>query len=624
MRAATSSVDDLFEPDRVLRAPLFQRRYVWEEQAHLAPFWADLRRRAADRIVGAPAPFAHFLGAILLQADAADGGRRIIDGQQRLITLYLTMAALRRAAAARELDAMTARLHRRLQLMSGGRKLVATAVDDAFLDEIAESGAPVALARRWPCRFAKGRARLLKSGVTPDCLSAYMALLERVERFVEGGDADPATEPETAAAAPARRLEAMADALLLDFRAVAIELDGDDDGPGIFEALNDRGAPLTAADLVRNDVVRRARVGGEDAAYLLDRYWRPLADQPFWRASVKVGRAKAQQLDNLLRHYLIAVGAPATTPRRVFHGYRAFVAARPTPFPTIEAEMARLATAAAAYRALLAPEEGGDPDDPLNRALRQTGARIRAWAPSAAIGPLLATALAEGASAEERAGTLDIVVGYLVRRDVCGLNRRNLHRAGAALARQLADQGGAGLAAAAIEHLALQVGADAQWPNDPQFERHWRTTPIAARGGHGRALSLLIALEADASGRPESDIEAERPHVDHIMPRDWSDAERKRWPDPPIGPGVALDDAFRRRQTAIEAIGNLALVEPSLNAKLSNAGFDDRRAHYRRSRYVTTQALAEVDDWDERAMDARAKAWAPLAFRLWPGPNASV
>lgn len=109
MHAESTTVDDLFGPDQRLRAPLFQRRYVWSEDAHLAPFWADLRGRATLRLGPGPAAFPHFLGAILLQRDGADPGlRRIIDGQQRLLTLYMTLAALRTAAQARELDELAA------------------------------------------------------------------------------------------------------------------------------------------------------------------------------------------------------------------------------------------------------------------------------------------------------------------------------------------------------------------------------------------------------------------------------------------------------------------------------------------------------------------------------------
>lgn len=625
MQAASTSVNELFQSERGLRVPLFQRRYVWVEDAHLAPFWFDLRARAALRLAETPAPFPHFMGAILLQADAQGRTSRIIDGQQRLITLYLTLAAIRRTAAKRELDHLALAAERRLWLADGARRLIATAADDEFLDPIVANGALDDLADLWPDRFAKGRSRLLKSVAEPDCLSAYVGFLERVERFAAGGDADPATEPEVAAAAEAQRIEGLLLALLDDFRVVAIELEPGDDGPAIFEALNDRGAPLTAGDLVRNDVVRRARANGEDAARLLEQSWRPLAETPFWRANVKVGRAKAAQLDNLLRHYLIASAAAPASPSRVFHGYRTYISRRPPPFPSVRSELTRLWEAAAVYRRLLAADDAEDKavalDPELAAVLTLTAERIGAWAPSAMLGPLMAAALAPEAQPADKAAAFHLIVGYLIRRDVCGLNRRNLHRSGAALATTVAAADPSRLSATVASHLASRVGADGLWPTDALFQLHWLKEPIAAGAGAARALSLLVELEAERSGRSPADIRAERPQIDHVMPRDWSDAARTRWPDPPTGFGVALDDAFRARGHAIESIGNLALVEPKLNASLGNSGFEDRRGGYRQSKYVTTRPLADIDVWAEPAIEARAASLLGAAIKLWPGPN---
>ncbi len=79
--------------------PLFQRRYVWNQENQWEPLWEDVARLAERRLArgGSKAP-SHFLGAVVLEQLPNNIGlmqsRTIIDGQQRLTTLQLLLDAL--------------------------------------------------------------------------------------------------------------------------------------------------------------------------------------------------------------------------------------------------------------------------------------------------------------------------------------------------------------------------------------------------------------------------------------------------------------------------------------------------------------------------------------------------
>ncbi len=107
MQTQALSVGALFKLDRSLRTPLCQRQYIWNETDELAPYWADVERRAALSLSRSKPTAPHFMGAILLEADddspSPNQYLQIIDGQQRLITLHLSVAALAAAAQARKL-----------------------------------------------------------------------------------------------------------------------------------------------------------------------------------------------------------------------------------------------------------------------------------------------------------------------------------------------------------------------------------------------------------------------------------------------------------------------------------------------------------------------------------------
>ncbi|MGY3076425.1 hypothetical protein ACVWZZ_002796 [Bradyrhizobium sp. LM6.10] len=97
-----SSFYDLVAGDNVLEIPLFQRPYMWKE-SHYKALLQDIDE--IDDETNA----AEFLGVIVSFGRGSGPGRpptwMIVDGQQRVTTLYLcVMAAVEVAAATGELD----------------------------------------------------------------------------------------------------------------------------------------------------------------------------------------------------------------------------------------------------------------------------------------------------------------------------------------------------------------------------------------------------------------------------------------------------------------------------------------------------------------------------------------
>ena len=84
--------------------PLFQRSYVWNKDDQWEPLWEDIERRADahDKKLKSDSEGkvrSHFLGAVVLSNASAQGRSiarcDVIDGQQRLTTLQLFLAAVR-------------------------------------------------------------------------------------------------------------------------------------------------------------------------------------------------------------------------------------------------------------------------------------------------------------------------------------------------------------------------------------------------------------------------------------------------------------------------------------------------------------------------------------------------
>lgn len=93
----------VFQPDIQYVVPIFQRRYVWNEQDQWAELWEDLtdtvdevQRAEEQRAAGADVPLpSHFLGAVVCDQSLSAGSdideRPLIDGQQRLTTLQILL-----------------------------------------------------------------------------------------------------------------------------------------------------------------------------------------------------------------------------------------------------------------------------------------------------------------------------------------------------------------------------------------------------------------------------------------------------------------------------------------------------------------------------------------------------
>ncbi|MFD2399811.1 DUF262 domain-containing protein [Prauserella oleivorans] len=101
MKPATHTVQELFERDVRYIVPLYQRPYVWNEEEQWAPLWQDITALLNHHEdTGDHAQWSHFLGAIVLDQEQTAPGQiprfTVIDGQQRLTTLQLLVAAAAR------------------------------------------------------------------------------------------------------------------------------------------------------------------------------------------------------------------------------------------------------------------------------------------------------------------------------------------------------------------------------------------------------------------------------------------------------------------------------------------------------------------------------------------------
>ncbi|ACU84405.1 uncharacterized conserved protein [Brachybacterium faecium DSM 4810] len=240
------TLKELLEGTKQYQVPLYQRTYSWEKDQH-ERLWSDLVLLAEDRQVNREAT--HFLGSVVLAPSPSNGPTGVhrylvVDGQQRLTTLSILLAAVRDHRAATE-----GAQHR-------------DRINEQYLEN------------KWESEDAR-----LKLSPTQADRDSYRACIRQT---TAAGSADGIGEAYRyfmgrLSAASSEDMpvdvQALEEAVLLGLALVSVTAQKGDNVHRIFESLNNTGLQLTQGDLLRNYLFMRLEGNAEEAYTDL---WLPL------------------------------------------------------------------------------------------------------------------------------------------------------------------------------------------------------------------------------------------------------------------------------------------------------------------------------------------------------------
>ena len=247
----------IFEKKIRLEVPLFQRQYVWSCNQQWEPLWEDISRKFIEYIEGRKDAPVHFLGAMVLDQKQTPTThvekRQVIDGQQRLTTLQIFLAAFRdfcKSQAcddlANECDSFILNKGMMADLNVDKFKVWPTQADRAQFSDVISSNSRTEVEKKYPLRYRK-YAR--KPEPRPRMVEAYFFFFKQIDTLFNGNGNEQPLASDTPIC---QRLEECFQALKNALKVVVIDLQLDDDAQVIFETLNARGEPLLPADLLRN------------------------------------------------------------------------------------------------------------------------------------------------------------------------------------------------------------------------------------------------------------------------------------------------------------------------------------------------------------------------------------
>ncbi|MDE0400585.1 MAG: DUF262 domain-containing protein [Candidatus Poribacteria bacterium] len=202
--------------------PLYQRTYSWEEK-HWEQLWDDLLE-----IYALPTPKNHFIGSVVTQqVDTAPEGASkytLIDGQQRMTTLFILLSVVRQFAKS---DTET------------WGNLAEEIQNTCLVNQYIEGDERIKLMPTQRDRSAF--ASVINGEIPPDSTLISQARSYFYKRLKQG-DFD----------GNEINLRTLHSYIVNHLDMVSIRLDQDDSPNRIFESLNNTGMPLSVADLIRN------------------------------------------------------------------------------------------------------------------------------------------------------------------------------------------------------------------------------------------------------------------------------------------------------------------------------------------------------------------------------------
>jgi Protein of unknown function DUF262/Protein of unknown function (DUF1524) len=597
VQAATVEVLALFDRDIRYLVPIFQRNYRWTEDKHWAPLWADVRDVAEDLLdvdEGLEASD-HFLGAIVCEQVPAYGrdahAVQVIDGQQRLMTLQLLLAAVRSVAAKRGMpDA---------DYVNGFIENKASVVRDR----------PEHRYKIWP-NIADRETYPAAMGASagPSGPQQAVQFFRRViERWLDVGlEDDPLDDDDNTAQ---ERMEALVTALTRSLKVVKIDLEANDNAQVIFETLNARGERLTDADLIRNHLFRMADEQKKDGLALHSQYWRPFEGKE-WQAHIAHGRHQRDRLELFLNYWLSMRRSQEVPASAIFRAFKEHANGKSA--EEIASDIAKSAKVFDSF-------DQQAPDTAEWWFFRRV-----AEMDLITVYPVLLWLLGQDPDELgqlEKRRALTAIESFLGRRLVGRYSTRSYGDVFIQLLKY-ASEGPVGEADRRIVGLLAEKSAEAdRWPSDDEF----RSVVLNTNVYRLKASRLKMVLEAidrqmASGGRSETVTLGHNLWIEHLLPQTWRGSSG--WSLPADLEDLA--EVSAQRDHLLHTLGNLTLTTSKLDIELSNKPWPEKLVQIGNAsslalnRDVTTRY---ADNWDETTIRNRGGRLADVLIEVWPGPD---
>lgn len=539
-----------------LSVPPNQREYSWEEK-QATELFLDLNDAISKN------KDAYFLGTIVL-TPASKGGFMVVDGQQRLATTTILLAAIRDI------------------FINKSKKPLADSIQSDFLfklDRKTQEPLPKLSLNLDDNEFFRKRILSEPASKDRDIAETKKSHQRMVRCYAKAREYLSKVLAPYNESQQIELLNKWADFLRDSALVIALKVPDFGNAFMMFETLNDRGLKMSQADLVKNHLYSEAGKRLSEA-------------QQSWAKTMGALEVIEQPeiTINFLRHICSALYG-LTREREVFEKIKRNVSGE---FNAI-AFLTNLAVYSADYVAMLNENNHKWNSYPFGaRVAIKTLNQLNVLS----IRPLM-FAVAHKFSPKEAEKAFEMFIGWTVRFFVCGGSTSGaVEEAYADAAKNLMT----GEIKNCTQLLAAMVDKIA---NDTEFQETFKTMRVSREylaRYYLRSLEMVARNQPNPSWVPNEDTDAV--NLEHVLPKKYE----AHWSE--------LDE--ETANAYLKRLGNLALLEAKDNVDIDNLPFKKKKATYLKSKFKLTEMIGQNQDWDIEAINDRQSKLAQFALKAWP------
>jgi len=536
-----------------MAVPRYQRSYSWED-SNVMELFQDISGAISRN------EQEYFLGAMVV-SKKGDGKIEVVDGQQRLATITIFLAAIRNhylsiKDESRAGDIEADYLFKKdLRTQEKNPRLTLNAYDNDYFRTAILDRPGQASSKKLPQRDSN-KSILLARKIAEDFIKSVVKVNPNADHLID-----------------------WIDYIREKVKIILVTVPDHTNAFLIFETLNDRGLELSIADLLKNFLFGEAK----DRIEELQRSW-----------TAMLGILEAAGIENItvtfLRHLWASLHGPVRE-KQLYESIKKRITSkqRAVEFGNTLEKSAKL------YAALLNPQhEMWKEYSEQTRKSAQTLIHLGLGHSR----PLLMAVL-EKFNKKEVEKTFRYMVSVSVRYLIVGgLGSGMIERIMAEIPPKIRNE-----KINTRNELALELKENV--PPDEVFKDSFFRASVSRAN---IARYYLCALEKIMNGEKEPELvpneNQEEINLEHILPENPSE----KW-------GTLNPDDVKRYY---KRIGNLTLLKQKVNSKIGNNGFSEKKKVYKISKLKITQGLVKNEKWGYSEIEERQKRLAKLALKAWP------
>jgi uncharacterized protein with ParB-like and HNH nuclease domain len=567
MEAGKRTINDIFNGNRILEIPFFQRAYVWTEEQ-----WERLLEDMYDVCLTNKT---YFLGSVILKQRATNannkiGDRRIvIDGQQRLTTLNIFFKVL-----CLKLN-QNYTFERIFKLLNNDIALIHNHNDiEAF-------------------------EKIINLNIL-DPIDQYDSISSCYNYFNKNIDTS--------------KLDI--NTILSKILFVGIDIDENEDEQQIFDTINSLGVRLTTAELLKNYFFNKDNIS------MYDSYWKNLFEsddetKEYWDTEVTTGRIKRTFIDLFLFAYLqIKMNTKNMNVKaedkiefskveQLFQSYKTFIKEyMNNDTITILKELKEYAII---FRGNFDPKVIED-DLTADSGIERINVLIFGLDNSTLI-PYILFVLKQNDDIKQRNELFNYLETYILRRIIVRATNKNYNQlfSDRLILNDIKTKD------RFIDYINLQADKTNYMPNDNDLADAFQNSVLYNKSASG-ILYFIESKTRKNTLHSTKLLGINKYSLEHLMPKKWVNNWGK----------LQNQSDIDKRNRKLLTLGNLAIITQNLNAKIRDADWNTKKngtnnnglSAYSGDLETITPYL-KLPVWDESSIETRANDLFSKAINIW-------